>query len=110
MTAISFKFEELPLIVGKDKSGKPQRIALITGSCEIERAYRSKEWEISEITLEGPILHDCDVTIKYGHPLYSMVVDSIEQAKGDEIHDALQEARGPDPDYARDLRRETEAA
>lgn len=107
MATINFEFEEIPLVVGKDAAGKPQRIALLTGSCEIEREYRSKEWEISEVTLSGPILHDIDVTLHHGHPLFAFVVESIAQAKGDEIYDALSEADGPDPDHMRRLQRET---
>jgi hypothetical protein len=107
MSTLSFDFEEVALTLGKDAiTGKQQRIGLITGSCEIEREYRSKEWEITEVTLSGPILHDPDVTLHAGHPLFNCIVDSIEQSCGDKIWDELLEAARPDPDHERDRRRD----
>ena len=109
MSTIEFDFEEVPLRIGKDKAtGRPQQIALITGRCEVTvtGGRRSVEWEVGNVTLSGPILHDPDVEITYSHPLWQLVSESITDSCGDRIWDAAREAVKPDPDHRRDQMRD----
>lgn len=109
MSTMDFDFEEVPLRIGKDKAtGKPQHIALITGRCEVNITGRRRgvEWEIGNVTLSGPILHDPDVEITFIHPLWQLVSESIADACGDRINDSAREAAEPDPDARRDAQRD----
>lgn len=99
--SIDFQFEEVPLVIGFDKeTKKPQRIALISGTCSVSctgTAASGFTWDIDSVTLSGPILHDPDVVIRYvrecqtGHELWAWVTTSISASVGDEIVDKLHE-------------------
>jgi hypothetical protein len=96
MSEFDFQFEEIPLSLGKDKSGKRQSIALITGHATVEATgrYRDTEREIVSVELETPIHGDAhSTTIEYGHPLFDFVVESIEWTCGDRIWDDALEAQ-----------------
>jgi len=111
MSQFTFEFEEACLTLGKDKNGKRQSIALISGIATIEPNGRGREmeWEIVSVELQCPILSDkcADVTtIEPGHPLFNAVVESIEWDYGDKIWDEALEAGRPDPDAAYDRMRD----
>ena len=108
MTTIDFEFEDVPLTLGKDASGKSRRIALITGAATINVFGRGRDtdWEIDAIYLQGPILKDPDVDISCSHPLWDILVNSINEACGDKIWDEANSAAAPDPDAARERMRE----
>ena len=108
MAQIEYSFEEVALSLGKSKAGKQQNIALITGTATINvfDSGEDMDWEIESITIEGPILHDPNVDIERGHPLFQFINDSIEDQCGDRIWDDARDASQPDPDAAYDRMRD----
>lgn len=108
MAQIDYEFEEITLCLGKSKDGKPQNIALISGTATINCSGRGRntEWEIDEVCLAGPLCGDRTVMIDYGHPLFGYVSESLSDQCGDQIFDAVNEASQPDPDAAYDRMRD----
>ena len=102
MRDFDFVFEEIPLFFGKDRDGKQQNIALISGVATISSWDGPEHWEIESVDLTGPLAGDHDVVLDSRHPAWEAIVESISRAKGDQIWDAARETSGPDPDEAYD--------
>ena len=97
---MTFEFEEVPLVVGATATSPPawQRIALISGSCDITFNGRGEtlSWDMASVTLSSPIAGDPDVPVRYvreaqtGRELWDWVTRSIVLAKEDEIVAAIE--------------------
>ena len=100
MFDIDHKFSEVALCI-RSSDNKRHTIALIDGNALITVIAKG-EWDFEEIELYSPLAGDPETTIKFGHPLWDMLCESINHDCGDEIYTETIEVMRGDPDRKHD--------